>query len=459
LSFTAQTTDVSTGREPDGGTTIRSYFQPTPGASNIVPFVSGLSLNETLAINTTSLSDSNGEFDPWIEVYNFNTDPIDIGGLYISDDVNDVSKWQIPNTNSAVTTIPAGGFITLWADNQVEQGELHLPFTLSSVGGTILLSDIIGTEVSTIDTITYQEQIVNVSYGRYPDASIQLKSFISPTPNSNNILPLVTDIFINEFLAGNNETNTDDFGEYEDWVELYNAGSTAVDVGGLFMVDDLAETDPFQIPTTDPSLTTIQPGGFLLLWCDNQPTLGVLHMNIKLSGGGEQIGLLQINGSDRNFIDSLTYEAQIDDVSEGRSTDGGATFVAFSEPTPNASNVCETLTTYYIDADQDGYGDSNDTTGALFCDNPGEGYSLTNTDCNDANNNINPDSTEVCDDIDNNCDGFIDGEEDGVNCSTDLPIKVGDITNQSNVVGEQIIPFEVMATGGSSSANFSYSIS
>ena len=359
LTFGAQTDDVSSGREPDGGSKIRFYFEPTPGSSNIIPFVAGLSINEALAINTSSISDANGEKEPWIEVYNYNTVPVNIGGLYVSNNVGNPSLWQIPTTNSAVTTIPAGGFITLWVDNQITQGDLHLPFTLNGGGGTILISDIIGSDVSTIDTMNYPGQTANVSFGRYPDASSQFKSFSAPTPNDNNILPLVTNIFINEFLAGNSVTNSDDFGEFEDWIELYNAGTTAVDVGGLFIVDDLAESNPFQIPTTSPSQTTIQPGGFLLMWCDNQPTQGVLHMNIKLSGGGEQIGLLHINGDDKNFVDSLTYTAQTDDVSEGRSVDGGPTFVTFTSPTPNASNqglqsgVITSLTLVNAISDQD----------------------------------------------------------------------------------------------------------
>ncbi|TYB73593.1 T9SS type A sorting domain-containing protein [Bizionia algoritergicola] len=366
LTYTAQTDDISTGREPDGGAIIRTYFLPTPGASNIVPFITGLSINEVLASNSTSIVDNYGENDPWIEIYNLNSNPVNIGGLYVSNSEANLTLWQIPTTNSSVTTIPAGGFITLWADNQTSQGELHLPFILNVNGGTVLISDNIGGEVSIINSMIYQSQIANVSVGRYPDASQQYKSFNVPTPNDNNVLPLVTNIFINEFLAGNAITNVDDFGEFEDWVELYNAGTTAVDVGGLFLVDDLNDVSPFQIPTTSPSETTIAAGEFLLLWCDNQPSQGVLHMNIKLSGGGEQIGLLQINANDRHFVDSLTYLEQVDDVSEGRETDGEEPFVFFSTPTPNASNNGGTLSVLNLELDGAISLYPNPTTGLLY---------------------------------------------------------------------------------------------
>ncbi len=338
FTFGAQMDDVSQGRYPDGDAFQRFFYQPTPGVSNTIPFVTGLSINEALAVNTNSISDSNGEKDPWIEIYNFNPDPIDIGGLFISNDLGNPSLWQIPMTDPSATTIPSGGFITLWADNQSGQGVLHLPFLLNGAGGDLVLSDIIGPDVSNIDSMSYPSQNANISFGRYPDASKQFKRFIAPTPNANNVLPLVTNIFINEFLAGNTSTNSDENGEFEDWVELYNAGSTPVDVGGLFIVDDLTETNPYQIPTTSPQATTIQPGGFLLLWCDRQMEQGVLHVDFALSKNGEQLGLLQKNGDVTTIIDSYSFPAQTDDISEGRSIDGGPTFVNFTTPTPNATN-------------------------------------------------------------------------------------------------------------------------
>jgi hypothetical protein len=66
------------------------------------------------------------------------------------------------------------------------------------------------------------------------------------------------------------------------------------------------------------------------------------------------------------------------------------------------------FTTYYIDADHDGYGDINDAFGALYCSNPGVGFSLTNNDCDDSKSVSNPGAVEICDGLDNNCDGSID---------------------------------------------------
>ena len=86
---------------------------------------------------------------------------------------------------------------------------------------------------------------------------------------------------------------------------------------------------------------------------------------------------------------------------------------------PNANEICNGLddncdsqideglisTTYYVDADGDGYGS---TTSLMVCFDPGIGYVLNNNDCDDSNNNINPGATEICNGIDDDCDNLID---------------------------------------------------
>lgn len=66
---------------------------------------------------------------------------------------------------------------------------------------------------------------------------------------------------------------------------------------------------------------------------------------------------------------------------------------------------CTITRTYYKDNDQDGYGNPNITVEGC---SPPPGYVADNTDCNDSNAAINPGATEVCNNIDDNCDGVID---------------------------------------------------
>ncbi|MDA3814559.1 MAG: lamin tail domain-containing protein, partial [Candidatus Cloacimonetes bacterium] len=73
-------------------------------------------------------------------------------------------------------------------------------------------------------------------------------------------------LVINEFLASNDFGAVDENGDHEDWIEIYNAGDEAIDIGGMYVTDNLEELMTSEIPTTDPTLTTIEPGGFLVLW-------------------------------------------------------------------------------------------------------------------------------------------------------------------------------------------------
>ncbi len=143
-------------------------------------------------------------------------------------------------------------------------------------------------------------------------------------------------IFINEFLASNSGALTDEAGEFDDWVELYNPGPDPVNIAGMYVTDDLNQPTQWRIPDTAPAQTTIAPGGFLLLWFDKQMSQGPLHVNAKLSADGEDIAIFAADGL--TLIDGLAFGPQTANISYGRVPDGGADFQFFTQPTPNAPN-------------------------------------------------------------------------------------------------------------------------
>ena len=145
--------------------------------------------------------------------------------------------------------------------------------------------------------------------------------------------PIVSEIFINEFMAKNDNGIQDEEGKNEDWLELFNAGSSDYDLGGHFLTDDLADAQQWAIPEV-----TIPAGGFLLVWCDDDVEDGSLHANFKLSATAGDIGLFSPLATGNQLLSGYSYGAQEPDVSEGRKFDGGDVWVFFEQATPLGSN-------------------------------------------------------------------------------------------------------------------------
>ena len=144
-----------------------------------------LVINELMASNSSSIPDPQGQYDDWIEIYNYGPDAIDTAGMYLTDNLSIPTKWQIPAHNSTATIIPAGGFLLIWADNDTTDSGLHANFKLNADGEEVGL---FGTDgITLIDSIAFGKQATDISYGRYPDANDNQRFFITPSPASPNI--------------------------------------------------------------------------------------------------------------------------------------------------------------------------------------------------------------------------------------------------------------------------------
>lgn len=156
------------------------------------------------------------------------------------------------------------------------------------------------------------------------------------------IAPLTSyaQLFVNEIMASNSTTISDNYNEFDDWVEIYNAGNVSVNLAGMYITDDASNLTKWQIPNTSSAQTTINANGYLLLWLDGDTNQGVHHASFKLSSKGEHFALVESDGS--TVIDSVTFGAQTTDISYARAVDGTGDF-EFQTPTPNATNNGNTI--------------------------------------------------------------------------------------------------------------------
>lgn len=143
-----------------------------------------LYVNEFMADNVTTLEDPQepGEYPAWIELYNPGPGAMDVGGMYLTDDLGDPTKFRI----SDGLTIPQGGFLLFYADDDPKQGVLHTTFKLDAGGESIGLFDRDATANQPIDTYDFGSQAADVSHGRCPDGGDAWVSFPAATPGAAN---------------------------------------------------------------------------------------------------------------------------------------------------------------------------------------------------------------------------------------------------------------------------------
>jgi hypothetical protein len=322
FTFGAQTVNFTMARVPNGtGEFVQGA--PTFGAANgLQP--GHVVINEFAASNTVIL-DPAGEAEDWIELHNNLSQPIDIGGMYLSDSVTVPTKWQFPTS----TTIAAHGYLIVWADEDEGQSGLHAAFKLSASGESIVLSS---TPTVVLDSVTFGQQIADLTMARVPDGT---GPFVQGTPTFNahngygNVVA-AGDVVINEFMA-DNDLILDPAGEAEDWVELYNNTAAAIDLGGLYLSDSSAVPTKWQFPAG----TVIAASDFLLVWADEDLAQAGLHAAFKLSSGGEEVVL---SNADLSVVDAVAFGPQQTNIAMARIPDGTGEFVLTDAPTPGLSN-------------------------------------------------------------------------------------------------------------------------
>ena len=142
--------------------------------------------------------------------------------------------------------------------------------------------------------------------------------------------PAYSQIVINELMPVNSATVTDNYGQFDDWIELYNLSGSATDLSGYYLSDSKNNLSKWQIPEG----TIIQGGGYLIIWADKDTTQMGLHTNFKLSSSGENVVLSK---PDLTIIDKVSYPAQTLELSYSRVPNGTGSF-KWQPPTNNKSN-------------------------------------------------------------------------------------------------------------------------
>lgn len=169
-----------------------------------------------------------------------------------------------------------------------------------------------------------------------------MTKFIYPLFFLLSILNLHSQVLVNEYSCANVSTITDNFGENEDWIELYNAGATAVDITGYYLSDKPANPTKWAIPSL-----VLNAGQRRIIWASGRDGVfgGQFHTNFKLTQTeNENIVFSDNTGT---LLENILVRPNLRNQSTGRTTDGATTWSIFTTPTANASNAGSTAFTHY----------------------------------------------------------------------------------------------------------------
>lgn len=147
------------------------------------------------------------------------------------------------------------------------------------------------------------------------------------------LLPAQAQLVINEFLASNNRNLADRDGEFSDWIELRNTGTTVLNLAGWTLTDDPNQPTRWTLPATN-----LSAGAYLLVFAsgkDRAVAGAELHANFSLNAGGEYLALFAPEANQPASEFAPEYPAQQTDISYGVS-DGQLRF--FNPPTPRSAN-------------------------------------------------------------------------------------------------------------------------
>jgi hypothetical protein len=181
VQFGAQLADLSIGRTNGGNSATWVLCIPSHNAVNI-----GVATGDrrNLRINEWLASPQSPFVNDFVEIFNPNFAPVDLGGLYLTDTpIGAPLRHRIPD----LSFIPGGGYVSFTADGDNNEID-HVNFQLSSDVGEIAL---IAPGMQIIDCVSYGTQRPGVAVGRCGDGASRITFLVLPTPGSPNACPVI----------------------------------------------------------------------------------------------------------------------------------------------------------------------------------------------------------------------------------------------------------------------------
>lgn len=349
--------NTSFGIDENGKQTVFSV--PTPGKANgealqkadastdssksLKASDENVIINEYSTGKTQTLTDSDGDFVSWVELYNGGESDADLSGFFLSDDASSKEKWSFPSG----TVIKKKGYLLVYlsgkdSESVKDKNELHASFKLSGKEDRLYLFKKDGGEA---DSVQVFELFSNLSCGI--NKSGKLAFFSKSTPGKKNSsvsfesvdsarLTKSKGLVITEVAAVNTSVEAPD-GETHDYIELLNTTNKNINLKN-YKLSDSKKAESFKsLPEK-----IVASGEYCVIYCDDETSVygESIYFDIGLNRYGETVYLSDRSGT---IVDSLEYSRLSKGVTAGRDIESDDSVVYFSSYTPGKRNPKKAL--------------------------------------------------------------------------------------------------------------------
>ena len=337
-------------RDENGKWVIQS--KPTPGFANNVEghkaFLasletsekSNLEINEVLAENKGNFRNSDGEFSGYVEIRNTGDKTINLEGYSLSNSEDVSFKWQFPSYN-----LSSGDVVVVYTSGkESKEGVLSTGFKLKNKNGVVVLTNNSGKIIQRLNYENLGNGIALIKEGKsylesnsispgYPNNVDGIKSF------QKKYLTYESDLIINEVMNSNYKYLAQHGGRYYDWIELYNNGSSTINLEDYCLTTNINSVCMYKLPKAE-----LKKGEYYIIMASGDENLSnkkYKHAPFKI-GVNDGIYITKEN----SVIDSM-YIANIPKgYSMGKSGNYGLYY--FSKPTPKEKNSGGTEAVSYL---------------------------------------------------------------------------------------------------------------
>ncbi len=290
-----------------------------------------LYISKILAMNASIKTDDHGEYSDYLEIYNGYSSNINLSGYHLSDSEYVTAKWTFPDIEIKAKEsliVYASGLDTCDLINRI----CHTNFKLSSHGEVITLTDNHGNIIS---KVSYPEQYPDTFYAYHKGAYTYLTKegkAIVKNNHSNKKYQLT----ISEYMTHNKRSYYDEYGNYYDWMEIYNESNEDYLLESIYVTDDATNLKKYELPKT-----ALKSKEYLIVHFAGKKVNYEKGIYADFALSDKDKELIISNGKD--IIDKVKIVTLVDNVSYGRKGDH---FEYFTTPTPGVANTTASFKTW-----------------------------------------------------------------------------------------------------------------